>query len=96
MTLSPYHVHEEVRETAVTVTPPNIKFEPATSREKMHNAHAHGMQCLCLFTVANILPLEPVTAFKLALNGTGVEIALFDKAEVEANHVQFRYTMHYR
>jgi hypothetical protein len=50
MTLSPYNLHGEGRESAFTVTPPKIKFGPGSLHEVGYDAKAHVMSRVVLYT----------------------------------------------
>ena len=90
MTLSPYYTHGEGRESAFTVTPPKIKFGPGSLREVGHDAKAHGMSRVALYTDKKVAGLEPVATVKAALSNAGVDVVIFDEVEVEPTDKSFK------
>jgi len=90
MTLSPYYTHGEGRESAFTVTPPKIKFGPGSLREVGHDAKAHGMSRVALYTDKKVAGLEPVATVKAALSAAGVDVVIFDEVEVEPTDKSFK------
>ena len=95
MTLSPYYLHGEGRESAFTVTPPKIKFGRSSLREVGHDAKAHGISRVALYTDKNVASLGPVATVKAALSVAGIDVVVFDEVEVEPTDKSFKASIRF-
>ena len=90
MSLSDYFQTTEGGDVVFSVESSKIKFGCGALREVGYDARSLGMTRVAIFTDPNVAKLEPVSIALDSLKGQGIDVAIYDKVEVEPTDRSFK------
>jgi len=90
MVLDPYFEPSTGGDKAFTMEAPKIKFGAGSLGELGDDAKALGMTKVALYTDPTVAKLEPLAIARKSLLDAGIDVAVYDKAEVEPTDRSFK------
>ena len=94
MSLSPYFQPTAGGDTVFSVESAKIKFGCGALEEIGADALALNMARVAVYTDPNVAKLEPVSVVVAALKKQGIDVAVFEEAEIEPTDRSFKAGPH--